>query len=173
MKNFKSSNLTLSWRAVHTSVGEVAVAYTEKGLYALELPGYHPGNFDTVDCSDPAWVQALAEELAAYFLGECGQFSCPLDDADYPPFYQEVLRQTAKIPYGELRSYRWLAAEAKSPFAVRAAGQAMAHNRMPVVVPCHRVLRSDGTLGGFAYGLPWKEKLLTLENAAWEEKKCK
>jgi methylated-DNA-[protein]-cysteine S-methyltransferase len=153
------------WRSVGTSCGFVDVGYTAAGLYALSLPGDDAGErFCAVSAADPAWLQALAGDLRRYFAGEPVTFTCPVDDSGYPPFFTKVLQKCASIPYGERQSYRWLAEEAGSPKAVRAAGQAMAHNRTPVVIPCHRVLRNDGNLGGFSGGLGWKEKLLALES---------
>ncbi|MCR3922765.1 MAG: MGMT family protein [Firmicutes bacterium] len=169
MSKFKTSNLTLSWRGVETAAGEVAVAFTERGLYAVELPGFHPGRYAAVGDGDPAWVRMLTRNLRDYLTGKCVHYRCPMDDSGYPPFFQRVLRAASTIPYGEWRSYRWLALEADSPLAVRAAGQAMARNRTPLVVPCHRVLRSDGSLGGFGYGLSWKKRLLQLEDATRED----
>ena len=157
------------WRGAATVGGVVRLAYTDKGLYALELPDDGQMAFPLVSDDDPLWLQELAEDLHDYFAGEVVCFSPPLDDRDYPPFYRRVLAATVEIPYGESRNYRWLAEQAESPKAVRAAGQAMANNRTPVVVPCHRVLRSDGTLGGFSGGLHWKKRLLSLEKVLGED----
>jgi methylated-DNA-[protein]-cysteine S-methyltransferase len=156
---------------VETVAGVVRLAYSEKGLYELELPqrlGPEHEVLERVGVGDPAWVQQLALDLVAYFAGECVTFSAPLDDTGYPPFFRRVLAAAAGIPWGESRTYRWLALEADSPKAVRAAGGAMAANRTPVVIPCHRVLRSDGGLGGFSGGLDWKRTLLQLEKLSWE-----
>lgn len=155
----------LVWRSVVTAAGEFCVAYTDEGLYALEFPGEGPSGHASVGESEPAWLVRLANDLVDYFAGRRVEFCCPLDSTGYPPFFKRVLTAAMKIPYGECSDYRRLAAEAGSPKAFRAAGQAMAHNRTPVVVPCHRVLRSDGGLGGFSGGLSWKRRLLSLEAA--------
>lgn len=155
------------WRCIKTAGGEVAVAYTAAGLYALELPQdgtFHQNDSVTISGDDPQWLIKLAADLKAYFDGKPVCFTCPIDESGYAPFFKRVLTVCAKIPFGEKRTYRWLAEQAGSPKAVRAAGQAMANNRTPVVVPCHRVLRSNGELGGFSGGLHWKEKLLQLES---------
>ncbi|NLP36452.1 MAG: methylated-DNA--[protein]-cysteine S-methyltransferase [Firmicutes bacterium] len=154
----------LIWRTVVTKLGPVTLAYNEKGLYALDLPTKDLPPYGQVAADDPLWVQLLAGQLQAYFRGEKVEFTCPIDYRDYPPFIQRVLKETAKIEYGARRSYGWLAEAVHSPRAYRAVGQAMARNRTPVVIPCHRVLRSDGSLGGFSGGLGWKEKLLALES---------
>ncbi|HHX73342.1 MAG TPA: methylated-DNA--[protein]-cysteine S-methyltransferase [Firmicutes bacterium] len=171
MSKFNTSGPTL--RTAETCAGTVQLAYTERGLYALELPGMQPDGGRPVGEDDPHWLQALARDLAAYFRGEKVCFTCPLDESGYPPFILKVLRETAGIPYGQWTSYGELAAQVNSPRAARAVGQAMARNRTPVVIPCHRVLCSDGSLGGFGCGLPWKERLLNLEGIKWEVKQCK
>ncbi|MDW7685095.1 MAG: methylated-DNA--[protein]-cysteine S-methyltransferase [Bacillota bacterium] len=165
----------LLWRGVTVDAGRpgdkgiVGVAYTEAGLYALELPDKIESRLESVSEKDPAWLAGLAADLRDYFAGRPVCFTAPLDDRDYPPFFRRALAACARIPWGESRTYRWLAMEADSPQAVRAAGQAMASNRIPIVVPCHRVLRSDGGLGGFNGGLHWKRKLLRLEKVLGED----
>lgn len=151
------------WRKVMTEAGTAYVAYTEYGLYELLLPGEEEKEYAIVSENDPQWVLQLADDVDNYFAGRAVHFTCPVDYSGYPPFFSRVLAAAAAIPYGESRTYRWLAVQAASPKAVRAAGQAMASNRTPVVIPCHRVLRSDGGLGGFSAGLHWKTRLLALE----------
>lgn len=112
------------------------------------------------------WVAAARRELAAYFAGRSRSFSTPCDLAHLPHFTRAVLRITAKIPYGEVRSYRWVAKKLGRPKATRAVGNALGRNPIPVVIPCHRVVRSDGGLGGYALGLAWKRRLLSLERGA-------
>jgi methylated-DNA-[protein]-cysteine S-methyltransferase len=75
-----------------------------------------------------------------------------------------VLRVTSRTPHGEVRSYRWVAQCLKKPKGTRAVGNALARNPIPIIIPCHRVVRNDGTLGGFALGVKWKKRLLELEN---------
>ncbi|MFB3880018.1 MAG: methylated-DNA--[protein]-cysteine S-methyltransferase [Armatimonadota bacterium] len=109
-------------------------------------------------------LNALAADLRRYFAGERVGFSrYRLDLSGVPPFLAKALRQARGIPYGQVRSYGWLAAAAGNPRAARAAGQAMARNRLPIIVPCHRVIASDGSLGGFGGGLEMKRRLLELE----------
>ncbi|MFQ5903668.1 MAG: methylated-DNA--[protein]-cysteine S-methyltransferase [Candidatus Binatia bacterium] len=109
------------------------------------------------------WKAAAGKELRAYFAGRLRFFSTPCDLGGLPPFTRSVLRITAKIPYGEVRSYRWVAERLGKPRATRAVGNALARNPIPIIIPCHRVVRSDGTLGGYALGLNWKRRLLELE----------
>lgn len=111
------------------------------------------------------WVAAARRELAAYFAGQSRSFLTPCDLAHLPRFTRAVLKITAQIPYGEVRSYRWVARELGKPKAMRAVGNALARNPIPIIIPCHRVVRSDGSLGGYALGLAWKRRLLELERA--------
>lgn len=101
--------------------------------------------------------------LQKYFSGECVSFDLPLDLGYHTPFQQAVWRATGKVPFGETRSYAWIASKIKSPRAVRAVGQALGANPVPIIVPCHRVISSSGGLGGFSGGIGMKEKLLGLE----------
>lgn len=106
----------------------------------------------------------LAEDLRRYFSGEVVDFTdYPVDIAHQSPFSRRVLLAARRIPYGEVRSYAWLARMARSPRAFRAAGQAMSRNPLPLVIPCHRVVRADGSLGGFGGGQRMKRALLLLE----------
>ncbi|MFY9541796.1 MAG: MGMT family protein, partial [Dethiobacteria bacterium] len=103
-------------------------------------------------------------ELQRYLKGQQPAWDdYPLDMSGYPPFTRSLLSAVRRIPYGETRSYREVAAEAGSPRAWRAAGQALKANRHPLLVPCHRVIRSDGRPGGFSGPPGWKEMLLHLE----------
>lgn len=105
------------------------------------------------------------EELAEFFAAERGYFTVPVDLSAARPFQRRVLDAARRIPLGEVRSYRWVADGAGNSAAVRAAGTALRTNPIPLIVPCHRVVRSDGSLGGYAGGLPLKERLLLLERA--------
>ena len=102
-------------------------------------------------------------ELRDYLGGRLRSFSVDYDITSLSRFTQTVLRETAKIPYGQTRSYRWLAARLGKPKAARAVGNALARNPVPIIIPCHRVLRSDGSIGPFVFGTEWKKRLLELE----------
>ena len=106
----------------------------------------------------------MQRELDEYFEGRRRDFELALDwSLTSDGFGRRVLKATAEIPFGEVSTYTGVAAEAGSPRAVRAAGNALGANPLPVVVPCHRVLRSGGGLGGYTGGLEKKEQLLRLE----------
>ena len=112
----------------------------------------------------PAALEEVRRRLGDYLSGDEGSLDdLTLDLGDSPPFFRAAWEACRSIPPGETRSYAWLAAAAGRPRAYRAAGQAMAKNRLAVVVPCHRVVGSDGGLGGYGGGLDKKARLLALE----------
>lgn len=119
------------------------------------LPEHAPGAFD-----------AYRTQLAGYFDGDVPEWEVALDLDGAAPFFRRAWDACRSIPFGETRTYEWLAESAGNVKAVRAAGQAMARNRVPIVIPCHRVIGKDGGLHGFGGpGLPMKERLLNLESA--------
>ena len=116
--------------------------------------------------NDPSFFAKEQECLERYFSGDSSALDeIELDLAGAPPFFSAAWKACRSIPAGETRSYAWLAAEAGSPLAVRAAGQAMARNPFALVIPCHRVIASDGDLRGYgAGGLTVKAELLNMEH---------
>jgi methylated-DNA-[protein]-cysteine S-methyltransferase len=144
------------------------IAATESGIKEVELKGKREdvrsrGREKSTRASH--WEAAVKKELRAYFAGRLRSFSTPCDLGSLPPFTQAVLKVTESIPYGEIRSYRWIAEKLGKPRATRAVGNALARNPIPFIIPCHRVVRSDGSLGGYALGLSWKKRLLKLEKS--------
>lgn len=105
------------------------------------------------------------EELVQYLDGERTYFSVPVDLDRLPEFQRTVLHEAQRIPFGQVRSYSFLAERISRPLAARAVGTALGRNPVPFIVPCHRVLRGDASLGGYAFGLPMKIDLLALESA--------
>ena len=114
----------------------------------------------------PARLDDARRQLDLYFEGRLREFDLPLDWRLSKGFRRRALRAIARIPYGKTRSYTQIAASAGNERAVRAAGTACGSNPIPIVVPCHRVLRSGGALGGYGGGLPMKQALLELEGGA-------
>jgi O-6-methylguanine DNA methyltransferase len=110
-------------------------------------------------------IARARKELEEYFAGERAFFSVPVDLSQVPPFERAALVIAAEIPYGEVRSYKWIAERLGKPDAARAVGHAMATNPVPIIIPCHRVVKTDGGLGGYSFGLVRKEALLDLERA--------
>ncbi len=154
----------------NTDMGWVGVLGSRKGLLSVTLPQSSAqealellGLKNATRSSHR--FEGLMERLKAYFSGHRAAFPDELDLSGATPFQQEVWRVTKLIPYGETRSYRWLAEQMGRPKVVRAVGQALAQNRLPIIIPCHRVIKSDGRLGGFSGGVEMKIRLLCLEGA--------
>ena len=134
---------------------------SEGGVTSLKLGRRRERTFAAA--SGDRWRRMAEKELAGYFSGKTRSFSALCDLKSLPPFTRAVLKTTAEIPYGQVRSYRWIAAKLGKPGAARAVGNALARNPIPIIIPCHRVVRSDGAIGGFALGTGWKKRLLALE----------
>jgi methylated-DNA-[protein]-cysteine S-methyltransferase len=145
-----------------TPIGRLCLLSNGAQLVKIEFEGSYSTN-DALELSD-AVLAACAAQLTAYFAGKRRRFELPLA-AQGTPFQQSVWDALADIPYGELRSYGDIARGIGNPAAVRAVGAANGRNPLPIVVPCHRVIGSNGTLTGFAGGLEVKKYLLELEGA--------
>jgi methylated-DNA-[protein]-cysteine S-methyltransferase len=151
----------LEWRrfeaAGQFTVGLVA---SEAGIRAIELNGAAalPGR----ECDSNPMLRQAAEQLGAYFAGELRDFRLVLD-LQGTEFQKRVWNELLNIPYGETRSYSFVANRIAAPKAVRAVGAANGQNPIPIVVPCHRVIGASGSLVGYGGGLPLKRFLLDLE----------
>jgi len=108
-------------------------------------------------------LQQARKELSEYLAGERTFFSIPVDLSRVPAFERAALEVAAQIPYGDVRPYKWIAERLGRPDAARAVGNAMASNPVPLIIPCHRVVKTDGSLGGYSFGTVRKESLLALE----------
>ena len=151
--------------------GPLLLARTKKGLVRVGLPNQDQDEL-LVDLAErvsprvleaPAELDAVRRELDLYFEGRLERFDLPLDWSLSDGFRLRVQRAIARIPYGQTRSYTEVATKAGNERAVRAAGTACGSNPLPLVVPCHRVLRTGGALGGYGGGLPMKRALLEME----------
>jgi len=156
-----------------TDMGWIGVLGSAKGLLRITLPQGSAQEAcqilgDSVNYATwaPHPFEGLTERLRAYFSGCEVTFPDMLDLSRATPFQQEVWQMTRLIPYGETRSYTWVAEQTGRPRAVRAVGQALARNPLPVIIPCHRVLSIDGKLGGYSGGTVVKRQLLSLEASA-------
>jgi methylated-DNA-[protein]-cysteine S-methyltransferase len=145
-----------------TPRGLVRVAYTEHSSVDEVLENLAARVSPRV-LEAPRRLDPLRRELDEYFAGGRREFETPIDWTHLAGFTREVLRATARIGFGDTGTYRSVATGAGSPRAVRAAGNALGANPMPLVVPCHRVLRTGGALGGYTGGIERKEFLLRLE----------
>ena len=160
----------VGYSTLDSPVGELLVAATKSGLVRV---GYENQPRDVVleelarlsprVLEVPSRVDSARRQLDEYFDGRRKRFELPLDLRLVQGFRRAVLAATAEIPFGHVRTYREVAAEAGNLRAVRSAGSALASNPVPIVVPCHRVVRTDGGLGGYAGGLDRKTFLLELE----------
>jgi methylated-DNA-[protein]-cysteine S-methyltransferase len=163
--------LDVAYTTADSPYGLLLLAQTKRGLVRVGLPN-QDREMLLADLSarvSPRLLEAPAEldevrrELDLYFEGKLDRFDLPLDWRLSGGFRQRVLRAINRIPYGQTRSYTEMARKAGNERAVRAAGTACGSNPIPLVVPCHRVLRTGGALGGYGGGLPMKQGLLELE----------
>jgi methylated-DNA-[protein]-cysteine S-methyltransferase len=166
--------LDVAYRTVDSPVGPLLLAATDAGLVriAFAVEGHDKvlqGLADRISprvLAAPERLDVVARELDEYFSGRRHEFDLALDWRLSAGFRREILGHIRDIGYGHTATYASLARDAGKPKAVRAVGGACATNPLPVVVPCHRVLRTDGTLGGYVGGLDAKRALLGLEAAA-------
>ncbi len=149
-----------------TAIGPLLLAERDGNLTTIRFP-----RDGERDAPEPGWAQADApfddvrEQLDGYFAGRRQRFDLPLAPRG-TAFQHRVLEALQAIPYGETRSYKEVAAAIGKPRAVRAVGTANAKNPIPIIIPCHRVIGSDGSLTGFGGGLATKRALLALEQDA-------
>jgi O-6-methylguanine DNA methyltransferase len=159
-----------SYCTVLGPIGRLLVAWSPDGITAVAPLSAGRADFVAdyeartgtalleADLLPDRWSRRLRTALESGKLG-----NLPVDLSSLTPFQQAVLRKTAEIPPGELRTYGWVAREIDKPGATRAVGSALNRNPVPVVIPCHRVGRSDGTVGNYAYGPEMKRDLLSAE----------
>jgi methylated-DNA-[protein]-cysteine S-methyltransferase len=166
--------LDVAYTMEDSPVGRLLLAVTRRGLVRIAyLDGEEHADRVLEDLADhisprvlaaPARLDETRRELEEFFAGGRQRFGLALDwSLIRPGFGRRVLQATSRIPYGSVSSYKLVAGEAGSPRAYRAAGTALSGNPIPIVVPCHRVLHSDGGLGGYTGGLDRKTALLSLE----------
>lgn len=161
-----------------TELGPVTVAATGSGILRSDLPGEDPDSvieevmartgLNPTEGGD--LVDRAADQIVAYLAGRLRQFELPLDWRLIGGFNREVLQAVADIPYGETLSYGEVAELAGAPRGARAAGTALARNPIALIIPCHRVIRADGTTGGYgggAHGTALKQRLLDLEQGRY------
>jgi methylated-DNA-[protein]-cysteine S-methyltransferase len=164
----------VAYRTVDTPIGNLLLATTARGLVRV---GFACEGLDTVLAGlaqrvsprilrVPSRLDPAARQVEEYFAGRRRRFDLPVDFRLAAGFRKAVLERLPEIAYGSTASYAALAAEVGHPRAVRAVGTACARNPLPIVVPCHRVVRSDGTIGNYLGGPEVKRKLLEMERAA-------
>jgi methylated-DNA-[protein]-cysteine S-methyltransferase len=156
---------------VDSPIGDLLLASTPFGLVRVSFFGHDETLADLAARISPRILESPSEldpvrrQLDEYFDGRRRRFDLSIDWALVGDWARKVLDATAQIPFGEVRTYGEVATAAGSPTAFRAAGTALGHNPVPVVIPCHRVLAAGGKLGGYTGGTQIKEHLLRLEGA--------
>jgi len=170
--------MNLGYLVFDTPLGWMGVVASPKGLSRLVLPQPSQEQALHLLC-EPALKRRrlprfarndnfgdLPDRMKDYLGGEVVSFGDKLDLSGASPFQRRVWEVERSISYGETRSYAWVAEKLGMPKAARAVGQALARNPLPIIIPCHRVIRSDGSLGGFSGGQDWKRRLLEIEAKA-------
>jgi len=162
----------IGYDILESPIGELLVAASDRGVASI---WFDPDPADDLDrlariggprvLRSPRSVEHARRELDEYFAGKRRSFDLQLDLRAMPPFTLEVLDELARVPYGETTTYGALARRVGHPRAARAVGTVMHRNRIPIVLPCHRVVGATGNLTGYAGGLDRKETLLELEGA--------
>lgn len=171
--------VTIHYGSGVTPVGAITIGATQRGVCFLQfdsdaraiaaefpnaallpMPATHHSQFD-------AWIDAINRHIA----GKCVALEMPLD-IHGTPFQLMVWRYLQTIPPGEVRSYKEVAAAIGKPDAVRAVGTACGKNKVAIAIPCHRVLRGDGNLAGYRWGVERKRQLIALENMVGDNRRC-
>jgi methylated-DNA-[protein]-cysteine S-methyltransferase len=163
----------VAYAVVQSPVGTLLAARTPRGLARLAYADFDGGVDAVLEelaarlspriLEAPARLDPVRRELEEYFAGRRTAFDVPIDWTLVAGFTRRVLRATAAIPFGEVSTYAKVAAGAGSPNGSRATGNALGSNPIPIIVPCHRVLRTGGALGGYTGGVHRKEALLRIE----------
>jgi methylated-DNA-[protein]-cysteine S-methyltransferase len=148
---------------VRTKLGQFRVQYSSNSITSIEFPGSGKLRSTAGVTKRPSFVRRFTRQLQHYAAGKSVRWHVPLDLSAGTNFQQKVWRAMTKIPRGETRSYGWVARQVGRPGASRAVGAACGANPIPVIIPCHRVIAGDGSLGGFGGGLAMKRRLLQLE----------
>jgi len=150
----------------------VGLAATSKGICLLEIGVQSESSFvallkrehDSIPVREDVFFDSIEKLLSRYWAGEPIEFDLKLDLSCATPFQIDVWETLCRIPFGETRNYAWVAEQIDRPSAYRAVGHACGRNRLPILIPCHRVIRKDDSLGGYTGGLKIKRFLLRLED---------
>ena len=157
----------------HSPWGWMGIAESSKGIQAIVLPKRSKRAVESdlraqsdgpLQQAESVGLEAARRQLLDYFAGKRNTFDVPLDLSQGTSFQRQVWRTLQRVPYGKLRSYQWIAARVGGPQYARAVGNAVGANPLPIVIPCHRIVAHDASLGGFSGGLSMKRKLLSLED---------
>ncbi len=162
---------TLAYHVFPCPFGLMGIAVSQRGLRRLRIDLKRKDEFikilkslyDETPVYSPEELKDYQNQFEEYFAGTRKDFTFPLDLNEGTPFQTKVWQVLSHIPYGITRSYEWLAQEIDNPQAARATGSANGKNPVPIVVPCHRIIKKDGSLGGYTGGTHIKQYLLNLE----------
>jgi len=172
--------IIMNYTIFKTGLGWVGVVGGEKGIKKIILPYPQPLMVERVIAQEfpeakegGCQLITVVKFLSNYFEGNNHPQEFLLDWSGYSDFLVQVWRITQSIPWGEVRSYKWIGNQLKRPHSFRAVGMALKKNPFPIIVPCHRVIRSDGSLGGFSgyRGSRLKQKLLEIEGIRFDEER--
>lgn len=163
----------LKYSIFDTKAGWMGILGSIRGLRCITLPQHSAEEARQLLSASlkhasisSSLFEDLIKRLRAYFEGDKVDFADVLDLQEASPFQCEVWHKTRLIPYGETRSYLWVAEQIGKPKAARGVGHALSRNPLPIIIPCHRVIASNGSLRGFRGGLEMKGYLLSLESTA-------
>ena len=164
--------LIISHLTLKTRIGDIWLGATQKGLFCVNfgeidtdaVEGFFHGRGGIVFRKGGSIVEQAGREILHYLEGKRKRPSVKLDLTGTTAFAKRVWRATSKIPYGEVRTYAWVAEKLGRPTSARAVGNALGANPVPIFIPCHRVVAHDGHLGGFSGGVSIKKSLLALES---------
>ena len=168
------NNETVSYTVFKNPIGLTGLAATQKGLIRIANKLSSEKAFEKLLVrnlgfqikKNPKYFKILIEQFQSYFKGELRSFKFPLDLRLGTPFQQIVWERLLTIPYGVTRSYKWLAKSINNPNSARAVGNANGQNPISIIIPCHRVVRENGELGGYTGGIQIKRYLLGLEKTS-------
>lgn len=152
----------LQFHDIDSPIGRLGLVISSRGVAKVLLEA-DDIETERARVAEYAEIPLAAHQLEEYFAGRRQQFTVPLDFRFATDFHRQVLEELARVPYGATTTYKALAERVGNPKAVRAVGSACARNPLPLLVPCHRVLRTDGSLGGYRGGKQAKRFLLNLE----------
>ena len=173
-KRVQTATAVICWGEITTPLGPLFAAVSDHGVCAVEFGRRKPKFFTLAKTlarlkKDARAIAPVMAQLREYFAGQRSHFNLAVDLSELTPFQREVLAVTRQIPAGQAWSYQRVAQEMGRPKSSRPVGQALGRNPIPIVIPCHRVIASDGSLGGYSggSGLRAKRWLLQHEGAPW------
>ncbi len=143
--------------SAQTPLGVLQVVFSDRRLAEIRF-GSEPSPFPR-----GRMPESFRRQLANYFSGQLREFHQEIVFLEGSDFEREVWLSLRAVPYGETRTYKWVAEKIGNPKAVRAVGQALSRNPLPIVLPCHRIIESDGSMGGYSSGIHMKRRLLDME----------